>query len=153
MGGLRVEAAISSATEETASLLRTRPAACEVELPHDANAERHRGRLSLRARASAAMSSIWSILSAKSQQPMFTTGKVPLVVLGVLTLAVGAYLIVSAKPETSSDDQDLRVVLLADAHLIGPRYVCCTERWVKQLPTLQSRTRGVSPRLDGRIGV
>lgn len=142
MGGLRIEAAISSATEETASLLRTRPAACEVELPHDASGERHR-KLSLRARASAVMSSIWSILSTKSQKPMFTTGNVPLVVLGVLTLAAGAYLIFSAKPETNSVDQDLRVVLLADAHLIGPQYVCCTERWVSALPALQSR-RGVA---------
>ena len=54
-------------------------------------------------------------------------GRLPLVLLGLVVLGAATWLLAKPRPATLLTGAAPTVVLFADAHLIGPQYVCCTE--------------------------
>ncbi|PNW71513.1 hypothetical protein CHLRE_16g657450v5 [Chlamydomonas reinhardtii] len=81
--------------------------------------------------------------------------KVATVVLASCALLAGIYLLASAAQSATESEGDIRVALLADAHLIGPQYVCCTEsndvdnesimKTVERLKAAQRQIEALSP--------
>ncbi|KAG2451794.1 hypothetical protein HYH02_003570 [Chlamydomonas schloesseri] len=89
------------------------------------------------------------------QHGSFFNIRTAVVFLASAALLCGIYLVASAARGTSEREGDIRVALLADAHLIGPQYVCCTEsndvdnesimKTVERLKAAQQQIEALSP--------
>ncbi|KAG2441761.1 hypothetical protein HXX76_003374 [Chlamydomonas incerta] len=85
----------------------------------------------------------------------FINSRTATVVLASCALLAGIYLLASSARGATEREGDIRVALLADAHLIGPQYVCCTEsndvdnesimKTVERLRSAQRQIEKLSP--------
>ncbi|GFR50261.1 hypothetical protein Agub_g12447 [Astrephomene gubernaculifera] len=116
------EAESQAVHDEASSLLR-RPAPLECE------AEQLSQRIQPRWRrfADAIRSTVSPEALTRRCQPLCAKYKISLLILGGLSLTAGFYALVAGTWSNATSSADIRVALLADAHLIGPQYKCCSE--------------------------